>query len=657
MLQASRRALTTHAIFQARHSRPAHLRHTFSRTATPKTTISLNPPELSPDGHAPIAHSDHPSTSKRDNYAATARQQKYDDLLDSLNREEANPNRVWGYYCDLLDFTRDGNLPLEIHQRVLRKCTPDAQEIRAAFVRRLRERNVMQNPHRHEPRFLRIISNIRRAGLLPALEDYEFILEQFAAVGHHIGATRVLQEVAKLGLRPRTKTFTLCLQTIAYRLTLPRPKIQEQELKEHCARLCLHIIQVIRKRTKGSVPSACLDLSLRIMKDTGNAKTFMSLMKFAYGIDLDYLDRHLLVSDGGLENPEPFSTAALTTLIDFLGRQEQVSKMISAFEVLSAPLKIGPSDIQLRNFDDEEDDNYFVPDDSSNPRPLPSAQPNITTLNTLIRHCSQSHETTLAKHYVQQAIQLDYTSSKALRSDIQTLPLASVGIPKVLVNADTFRPILGLINRNFDIGLLRWLLPHFRKTRRRKLQDLQYCSTALGQMAGDEVQREDESLGETSAGFAEESLNPVSPPDTITKATTFFTPSSPPSPLHPTPALTDESVQRTSLDSHLESSSSRSANNPKLFDLSLHVSILGRDVQAMRKLDRRIGAALARLSIRRKEALGRRIWAGKNVFVRDSKKRTTVSREDWMDMVNFGGRRECTSSRESEVQRESTVST
>ncbi|KAL5530631.1 hypothetical protein ACEPAF_6889 [Sanghuangporus sanghuang] len=670
MLFASRRTLTERAILFARYHPSARSIRPFVLTANPHDIASLHPSEVS------NVHSERPSIAEtfmkrpeRNDYVATVRREKYKDLLDALHANVANPDLTWTLYVDLLDITRDEPLPLEIHQRVLRLCTREPQALRRALVRRLAERqNIVRSPHAHEGRFLTIVTNIRRAGYVPTLEDYEFILSHFVAVGHHIGAAQVLQEVMKFGMEPRTKTFNLCLQAIAFRLSLPCYKSEKEKRREQCTKLCLHIAGLIRRR-KQRIPSVCLDLILRIMKDTENADIFKSLLKVAYGIDLDYLDRHPLPSDdGGMGDPEPFSTAALTTLVDFLGRRNEVSKMVAAFEVLTTPLAINPTDVHLRNFDDDDDDP--IPTTSSASRPLPSARPNTTTYSTLLRHCAQRRKRAFTKHYLLRALELDYSASARLQSDIQRLPLHEVQPQRFRVNVDTFRPIYSIACRNNDLGLLKWMLPHFRMARQRKRQDLDYYTAILENPLApipSPAYPRDQGGFLREYGFTERSSSKqpqVQNTDGSSStgipnepSVTFFTPSMP-SPSSSDASSTSQREEPTpcGLDVSLEPASSSSQSHQDPFDLALHVEVLQRDVTQLKQLDNRIGPAFTRLHIRLKEALGRRIWAGKKIYLRTARRRVKISREAWMDIVNFGGKKPSPASAEPAVNSESSNS-
>ena len=154
-------------------SRAPHLPSS-SRTIT--TTFSFDP-----SAYAPA--SPHPPSPTDSLVAAKTR-----DLLSSLEREDSKSSRPWSHYVDLLNYMGLETLPLEVHQLVLRKCVPPARVLRAASRREGRTRRHPHAPHMYENRLQTVMKNIRSAGWQADLDDYHFILEQFAAVGHYIGS-------------------------------------------------------------------------------------------------------------------------------------------------------------------------------------------------------------------------------------------------------------------------------------------------------------------------------------------------------------------------------------------------------------------------------------------------------------------------------------
>jgi hypothetical protein len=618
MLHAGRRSLAIRSFINQRTCvSPSRCRDTYFTANFPDSSSVLQPVsslQLSLTRHVTsvipalgwqVAH-------KREDYLSQIRRQKLADLLEILGHKDPDPNDVWANYTELLDATRDGYLPIEIHRNILRHCTPNLRAIRTTFVESLR-RDALEartpwairslSPHIHERRFLTIINNIKRgvpsgAGQenkrqIPSLEDYEFVLEHFAVVGHHVGAAKVLQEVKMLGLEPRTRTYYLVLRAIAYRMTLPMPRQDKAQTTEHCSSLALFVMTMVQQRNKG-VPSVCMDLTLRVMKDTDDEETFTKLLKLTFGIDLDFLDRHPLSSDEALDIPESFSTATLTTLIDFLGKTKQLSKMVAAFEVLKAPLQLNTQTPQLAK--DDDDDDYIIPMDTL-ARPLPYAQPNTTTYNTLLRRCSfLKGGKVFAKHYLLEALDLHNSNVALLRTQIESgewkngTSVVSVSAPKVLVTAQTFLPILSVANKYHDYALTRWVLRHFRVIRRQKFRDYHFYRRFLRR------KQKAAAANSSSTELEGERSIPVTTPAPSSLASDFGS-----------------------------------------FDVASYVQQLRDECDAMHDLNSRVGSSLSRNADRLKERLGKRVWEGKTVYLRHRKRQVNVSKTDWLRMVNFGG--------------------
>lgn len=626
---------------------------------------------------------------KEVDYGAKLRQQKQADMLDCLADESAGPNRVWAQYVELLDMTKDGPVPLSLHQRVLRRCTPPFQILRTAFVRSLPRPLPEARPHAFEHRFLTIFNTLKRSGLRAELEDYEFVLEQFAAVGHHIGCARVLREVVLKGLEPRTRTYGLCLRAIAYRLSLPQSgsELEVARLKEECSRLCLFVVKMVQKRVterrakakgkenaqkgrtveevgENGLPSVCVDLTLRIMKDTDDSETFLSLLKLAYGIDLEYLDRRPLSLEGVLEQPQHLSTAALTTLVDFFGRTSQLSKMVATFEVLKAPLSIplespkdgGENGMEGRDEDDEDD--YVLPM-STLAKPLPSASPNITTYNTLIRQCTARRHKDFAKHYVLEALELDRISSEKLQTQLGSLfaeskisavpirreELGSEGVQagNVRANVDTFRPLFGLANRDKDYALMKWVLMRLREAYRWKTAEQRFFERLVGvesdAAGGASVSNGVEELADLEETESARRRDGWEAAEGLSDPSEFFTPSSSSSSISSSSSSSSPSPSPSTPTSEASSSPSLSESS-RPFDPFQHVSLLRTTRGALNALSGRIGTSLARIADRNKERLGRRVWEGKRVYMRDRRHRVLLSKEEWLERVRFGGERE-----------------
>ncbi|KAF8665613.1 hypothetical protein AX16_000069 [Volvariella volvacea WC 439] len=598
--------------------------------------------------------------SSQHNYKPQDRQ--LDDLKESLSRV-ASPSRVWTHYTSLLSVLGHEKLPLELHQEVLRKCTSPSSILRASAARRVVANGRLARSHIHESRFQTIIRNIRAMGVKPHLDDYHFILQQFAAVGHDTGALSVYQELLVLGLKPRTRTFGLCLQAIAHRLSLPIP---QAERSKHISETQRAMSGLITDMQKHDIPltSVNLDLIVRILKETSDFKGFESLIKWGYGIDLSNPDCPPLEFYGedlpapglvdanppSLRKPLPFSTAALNTVIDCLGRFGNISKMIQAFEVLTQPLPQAAQH-KFNSFDDDEDFGVF---DSTIPRRYnpPHAKPNTTTYNILLRHLAQAGHAILLRHYLLQAIWLDKRTDRLLRNAIYNRSIYRVEAPHFSINRGTVMPVLGLSNRDKNLGLTRWLyskIPGILKRKRGALENFLHLRDKLEARG---------LLGSGPRPPSEAATRPV-PTQEVHNPEESGSPSSSPTSYSVTEEPHAQSTSfAPSLFSHLPSLARRvqihtspidsplavdidnedpppSPPPPKMFDVNLHISILERDLEEFEELASRLETVLGRTTQRVKERLGRRVWAGKDIYVQDLDRRTTVSKKYWSDIVGY----------------------
>ncbi|KAF5388167.1 hypothetical protein D9615_000207 [Tricholomella constricta] len=566
------------------------------------------------------------------------RHRKFLELKDSLIRG-GSPSRVWSHYTDLLNVMGYENLPLELHQSVLRQCTPPSAELRVSAARRLLAGNNPSNPHVHEGRFQTVIRNIRAIDKKPELDDYHFILEQFAAVGHHVGAMHVYKELTRLGITPRTKTFGLCLQAIAHRLTLPVPEDLESQRTMQTRRMMADLVADMQKL---HIPftSANLDLTIRILKETADMETFENLMKWGYGIDLSNPDRPPLEYAGaptikaalgmeestvpGLSAPQPFSTAALNTTIDVLGRFGNVSKLVQAFEVLTQPLPRANEHL-FSSFDD--DDDFGVADaPKAQVFVSPHVSPNTTTYNMLLRHLCKAGHATLARHYLLEAMRLDRSTDSILRYNVYNYPLRRVFAPHFAINRGTLLPVFGESNRDKNIGLMRWLSTKIPSILKRKKGSLHFFSQFK-----ENVEKKRERQAAHLAKHPRATANSAFLPSSLRPDKQF-------------PSL----LQRSRLprphsssvfDVDIENPSLPSPPPVKLFNLDLHLRVLERDIQEIEIFYERLQAVLGRNTQRLKERLGRRVWAGKDVYMSIEGRRRKVTKEEWQRVVGFKPRK------------------
>ncbi|KAM6495572.1 hypothetical protein JOM56_008278 [Amanita muscaria] len=534
--------------------------------------------------------------------------QKLKDLKHFLSID-GHPSRIWSQYTGLLNHLRHQNLPPEIHQQVLRKCTPPSTVLRPASGRRLLSRNKFASPHVYEGRFQAVIRAIRAMGTKPELEDYHFILDQFAAVGHHVGAIQVYKELLLLGLEPKPKTFTLCFQAIAHRITLPILEVNRSKLVAQTKKMTAELLNDMQKY-RLPFTSVNLDLCMRILKETLDYEGFECLMKWGYGIDLSNPDRVPLeylgighrkttadIPDIGLPilpEPLPFSTAALNTTIDMLGRFGDVSGLVQAFEVLTQPL---PQASQ--HFSSFDDDDFGVPV-TPLPVSLPYAEPNTTTFSVLIRHLCQKGHATLARHYILQLIDLDKKSKHSLRVALRSKARDKATAPRVAANRGSFIAVFHESNCDKNVGLMRWLNTKIPKIVRKKQTELKFFVRLRKRW----IPRHQHDI-----------LNAKSSPS-IPESSLEHVPSPP-----------------------LASSSSTPMNERKPFDINLHIQILERDWRELEELRHRVDDVLGRTLQRVKERLGRRVWGEKDLYLHSEGGRVNITRDKWADIANFCPRR------------------
>ena len=599
------------------------------------TLVSSDPPDAA-------------STSRSYEGINSLLRQKLTDLGYSLSIR-GNPSRVWSQYTSLVNYFGRESLPLDIHQQVLRQCTPPSSKLRFSAARRLLVGNTPRDPHIHEGRFQMVIRAIRSMGMKPDLEDYHFILEQFAAVGHHVGSFHVYKELLHLGLQPKPKTFGLCFQAIAHRLTLPVLVTHHPRLIAETKNMTAELLSDMKKYGVAFTPVS-LDLCMRILKETLDSNGFDSLMKWAYGIDLLNPDRPALeYSNGedrkvdvGIPNMElpalpaivPFSTTALNTTIDMLGRLGNVSKLIQAFEVLTQPLPQASQHL-FSSFDDD-DFGVAVPVSQTFNQ---YAEPNTATYTLLIRHLCQAGHVILARHYLLQLIELDKKRRHVFRTSLQTKPLNKVAAPRISVNRAALLCVFGESNRDKHVGLMRWLntkLPRIIKGKRSELSVCKYFRNKLTRTQALYYQQEFMHSDDISTP----PIGVLTPSSSINSST--FTSSL----LQAVPRKLSSRVRwkpskvGTALDADLDQETAPiSSSEIKPINLNLHIELLERELRRIEQLASQVDYILGRTIQRVKERLGRRVWGARDIYLCSKGDRVKISRARWTEMVNFKPRR------------------
>ncbi|KAK1227427.1 hypothetical protein PQX77_009574 [Marasmius sp. AFHP31] len=529
----------------------------------------------------------------------------------SLQFEETlhskDPERIWAHYMDL---TRVGasTLPRHYHQQVLKFCLPSPQDLRRTSAFRNK-----RSPHPAEGRLQTIIGNIRAVGR-PSKADYHLVLEQFAAVGHHTGALSVFREMVAAGTDPSASTYLLVLQAIAHRLTLPEAVSTHKGRASTALEMLNVLIKDMRKRKIPFTPGI-FDLSVRIVKDTGDMASFEEMITLAYGIDMSNPD-HLPLESVGLASPSlsmtdsdplpfvPLSTDALNTILNAYGSKKNVSKLVQAFEVLTAPLPASPNDPSSSSppssFDDDDFGGIIDTDTSpSNPPSfIPSARPNTTSFSIMLRWLCKADEVHLSRHYFFLAMHYDRKCDRAVWKALRHKPYWEVPAPDVMIDGHMVASILRVGRRNHRVGLIRWvrdLIPQILKRKRQSIKSYRHLRWKL----------------------AEESrLGQVGEVDEVVAV-----------------GSANEGVERSTGD---ESTEDNIADVGETFlDLDKQIWLLKKDVTDIKQVREYAAYLHGREREHLKDRLGRRVWRGQNTFGSSTRTRRYIAKEKWPKEVHY----------------------
>jgi len=374
-----------------------------------------------------------------------------------------------------------------------------------------------------------------------------------------------------------------------------------------------------------------LELTLRVFKESVDEDGFDKLLKWAYGIDLSNPDcPPLELLQGDSQSPKhviiPFSTHALNTIIDTLGRFGDISKLVQAFEVLTQPLPQA-SQYRFSSFDDDND----VPVEEPSPPEFayPFAEPNTTTYNMLLRHIGKADHGVLARHYLIQVMRLDREVNWKLVEQIKDgVPLEKIPSPRLSVNRRMFLSVFGHSNRWKNLALMRWLSTKLPKVQRNKKMDLDFYTEVrdrLGALPSEETLSDDQSASTPLPSNDFQTLLP-----TMVKA-----------PAAPSQKISvDLRNIGKAFDVDIDDLSIPQPQPEKKFDIDLHIRILTRDIEEIAAFAINLDHVLGRTHQRRKERLGRRVWGDKDVYLSDVHQRTRISRQRWQEIVGFRPRRE-----------------
>ncbi|VDC06926.1 unnamed protein product [Peniophora sp. CBMAI 1063] len=558
-------------------------------------------------------------------------------LLELMSRPNPQMNAVWHAYEDLLAYAGDDVLPLEIHQLALRNSVLSPHEARRVSKSKYLTVHFPDEPLPLENRMRSVLQTIKDGGMVPALEDFHFVLRMYASVGHFAAAEKMLAEVGECGLKPVPATYGYVLQACAHRSRLPShaKHVATQQLVE-CVR---RLIAVMAERNIPMAP-VNVDLAARVLRYGADEEGFAQLVKYAYDFDLAFTDHAPIdVASASTSTAIPasmprsrLSTAALNMIIDELGRTRRISKMVEAFEVLTNPLP-QPSSAEVAGWDEDEDGGY-TPMTASAPA---SAPPNTTSFRLLITHAAKAGHVALARHYILHAMHLETQESRRIRAALRVRPPVALPVqPQVAVHVRMLYPLLHVAVRKHDVGLLRFVRSAALRSIRSKWGDIdvltEWRAAVEAQEAADRLAppppppaveeaatfpfEKNESVAEDADVFA--------PLPTPPRLSTFFTPSS------STPSLRPKPDHITAYE----------PADRKPLNYALHMLLLQTERSRLDELVVLTSKLYARAQLRIKERLGRRVWRDQDVYVRSVGDRVRVDKNYWRGSVRFWGREE-----------------
>lgn len=351
-------------------------------------------------------------------------------------------------------------------------------------------------------------------GAWPDIDDYHIVLSHYAAAGHYRGAIRLLAEMEDSGIGPTEESFNFCFKAIAYHCRMPIVRIRHEQRKKDVLEAFGKLTERLEASGMGLTPGALrtmIHIHSLVMDVDGLEKT----LRFGFGVDLANPDHHppeflermqSQAEQAALAGkPSPvtpsISTSVLNAIILLLGETGKISKMITAFEVITSPLPLPSTRASTTSssaFDEEEDDDPVYHDHLhplypslplANLTPLSVPRPNSFTYELLITYASERMRKLTGLHYLRVAMKHDRETDQELRRGLEA-PSGPIHKPAVAVSQGMFRRIVGLIHRykycRKDERHARTLVQMAKDVEQWKQADLQYY-TALDR--GDLVKR------------------------------------------------------------------------------------------------------------------------------------------------------------------------
>lgn len=570
--------------------------------------------------------------------ALNATQNLRQSTQNSLERLLKTPNTlyqtVWESYLalrDIVDQHKGPPIPQHILQAVLRQCTPSWGALRQNATRPAGDYAAwkrLQSPLPHESRLRSVLHYMKTSGQHPTVEDYNFILQHMASVGHVNGALAVLEEMEASKVQTSAKTFKHILRACVFLLESPVPPEAKPQVSSMVAEIASKVAQRLQDLNL-EMDSRLVELTLRMLKEQDNTEACEQILRTACAFDVhrpdrmpDEFEKRLKDADERklpLPTPVPVTTSMLTTIMSLYGSKGELPRMIAAFEVLTNPYPL-PSNLPSPQSDWwDADDEYDV----ANPvvqTPLkhrpeyiwepPKARPNSATFAIMIRYLAWAQQRLLCEHYMLLAEEYDKAESVRLRNQLSkelarlkrvspstnsdrlpeeaALEMGFIEAPRFHITPAMFQPVLVYANQARLVELMRWMRQHLRMIIRRREKDLNFFKKSYEALPEAEIHPK-----------AEIRLN--------TKHQIY---------VDYTAVTNDPDIQ-------------------KPLDLHFHINLVESTLSGLRTMLERVDEVVARLSQRTLERMTRRVWRHQDVYLSDLGHRTLIGRDEWSERVKW----------------------
>ncbi len=401
---------------------PATQRELPAKFFTPFTSSSLSQPSQKRDTKPPI---------------------EYESLDTLLTAEAYNPSDVWALFAKL-QVTPGVRLPLEIYRETLRKCSPPPGVVKSSLALPLRNRKLdpRSHPNPYYRRLRAVLDSMKIAGHQPDVDDYNHLLEHMEAVGDYQGSLSLLKEMRREEVSPSSESLNICFRMLCFYASYRLPMDPTSKGPEDIQRAFVELTDIMKNYGIDQTADS-LAAMVYIHKLNKDVKGIERCLRLGFGVDLDNPDHHppefiermqsLAKSAKKAGLPPPIApsvpSALLTTIIAAFGENGMLGKMVTAFEVLTAPLPL--PDVQSPPSPDLSEDDDPVFHDHLQPSPLspvttasltPSKapRPSTATYEALLRHSALHKNKNLVKHYLLAAMDRDRQVSLELRTGLQS---------------------------------------------------------------------------------------------------------------------------------------------------------------------------------------------------------------------------------------------